>query len=317
MSNVDQALDDIIKQTKKSQRGARGKFRGTARGNVRGASRGGVIRGASRGTFKARGAFRGASRGTFRGTNRGAFRGASRGAFRGASRGTFRGTSRGAFRGTSRGAFRGTTRGAFSTFRGASRGAGIQTMKTQPGSNKLTISNLEFGVNDNDIKELFQEFGGIRNAAIHYDSSGKSLGKAHVTFTNGDAALKAQKKYNGVHLDGRPMKIAIEGQNISGVVQAAGQRGAFRGVANSRRPVKRLGVPNTFRGASGNFRGTGARGNFRARGSFRGGRGRGGRGARGGARGGRGGRGGRTPKPAPNVADLDAELEAYANQVSK
>jgi len=122
------------------------------------------------------------------------------------------------------------------------------------------------------------------------------------------------------------MKIAVEGQAaIANVIQAAGQRGAFRGAANARRPVKRLtGTPTAYRG-------TGARGgSFRARGGFQGARGgfRGARGSRGatrgvqggrgrGGRGARGGRGGKTPKTTPTVADLDAELEAYANQVSK
>ena len=59
------------------------------------------------------------------------------------------------------------------------------------------------------------------------------------------------------------------------------------------------------------YPGTAARGRG-GRGAARGGqRGRGGRGR------GRGGRGAKSNKPAPSVADLDAELEAYANQVSK
>jgi len=165
----------------------------------------------------------------------------------------------------------------------------LMSMPTSSGPVKVLITNLHPQVTDSDIRELFGEFGSLMSASVHFDSSGTSLGSAQVYYSKWASAVRAKQQYNGVHLDRRPMRVAIEGESSAG---HGGQP-----------MVKRLDTGYGGRGMGGAPpRGMG--GAPRGRGA-----------PRGGARG-RGGRGGASaPRPAEkknkSAEELDAELDSY------
>ncbi|CAH0715477.1 unnamed protein product, partial [Brenthis ino] len=250
VDRIDMALDDIIKASKKGRSGGGGAGR---KFDVKKSGRGGG------------GGFRnGRSGGVLRGRNRGVVSKPTN-----YTRGDVNSTWK---------------HDMFNDFndRKIQRTAPITT-----GPTKLLVSNLDFGVSDSDIQELFSEFGILKSAAVHYDRSGRSLGTADVVFERRADALKAMKQYNGVPLDGRAMNIQLATSEIS----------TFRNEERSRPvgggPVRR----NSNRGGGNRPQG---------------GSGRGGGGAR---RGGRGNGATRGKRPVPTAEQLDAELDAYVKEI--
>jgi THO complex subunit 4 len=121
-------------------------------------------------------------------------------------------------------------------------------------SGKLFISNLDFGVNDTDIRELFGEFGPLIKATVHYDRSGRSLGTADVIFERRSDASRAQKQCDKMPLNGRLMTISIVGD-----IQAKQPAGSRLG----QRPFLRSGRGSLARCMLGGGRGGRGRGGGR------------------------------------------------------
>ncbi|KAI3648945.1 hypothetical protein MP228_006799 [Amoeboaphelidium protococcarum] len=115
---------------------------------------------------------------------------------------------------------------------------------------KMLVSNLDFKVTEADLKELFSTAGPLKKVSLSFDSSGKSKGSAEVIFIRKQDALYAIKKYNGVALDGRPMRLEMVAR-ISGAETASiqsrlsqpddrrgGNGGAIRSRPTSSRPAR-------------------------------------------------------------------------------
>ncbi|ERL83420.1 hypothetical protein D910_00383 [Dendroctonus ponderosae] len=195
VDKIDMSLDDIIK---------------TSKGRGRGARRGG------RGAPSARG-----QSGPRRGGGAPNFRRSGGTIQRGRGRG---GISRSYTRGDVNSAWK---HDLFEGYGARKVAAARATVQATMGPTKLLVSNLDFGVSDSDIQELFAEFGPLKSAAVHYDRSGRSLGTADVIFERRNDAIKAMKQYNGVPLDGRAMNIQMTTR----------RRGAFNRNQNRKQPT--------------------------------------------------------------------------------
>ena len=191
-------------------------------------------------------------------------------------------------------------------FEDSLRAAGIQGVEV---GTKLYVSNLDHGVTNEDIRELFSELGELKRFAVHYDKNGHPSGSAEVVYTRRSDAFAALKRYNNVLLDGKPMKIEIVGSNSELPISA---RVNVTGV-NGRR--KRTVVMTSRGGQAGGGPAMPTRGaGWGRRGGPRSGSGRGGAGGRGRGRGrgGAGGRGrGRKDAVEKSAEELDKELETY------
>jgi RNA recognition motif-containing protein len=73
----------------------------------------------------------------------------------------------------------------------------------------IYVSNLGFNMQDQDLKDLFKEFGEVSSSKIIMDKmTNQSRGFGFVEMPDEEAAQKAVKELNGVMKDGRSIKVS-------------------------------------------------------------------------------------------------------------
>ena len=72
----------------------------------------------------------------------------------------------------------------------------------------MFVGNLEWGVVEDDLQQLFSPFGAIEEVVVIKDKfSGRSKGFGFVTFTNDEEGDKAVAELNGKDLKGREITV--------------------------------------------------------------------------------------------------------------
>ena len=141
-------------------------------------------------------------------------------------------------------------------------------------SKKVFVGGLPWGVDDDRLREIFEQYGEVSDAKVIQDrDTGRSRGFGFVTFSDDTAAGEAISAMDGKELDGRTIRVneAQERERRGG----GGGGGGYRGG-----------------GGGGGYRGGGGGGGYRGGGGgggYGGGSSGGGYGGGGGCRGGGGG----------------------------
>ncbi|KAJ2662982.1 hypothetical protein IW148_002704 [Coemansia sp. RSA 1199] len=163
-------------------------------------------------------------------------------------------------------------------------------------SGKILINNLDYGVTEADLRELFQQVGALSKVALNFNRRGTSSGSGMVVFKNPAHAQLAYNRYNNVELDHRKMVIEVVGA-APGVVPMVVPM-----IPQNFQPQQN--APGARRNRRGNGQGSSAQ-SGKSQGSAQSGNGN--------AQGGRGGRrrGGRQDEPQPSAEQLDADLDEY------
>jgi len=72
----------------------------------------------------------------------------------------------------------------------------------------IYVGNLAFRINENDLEELFNDYGTVTSAKIITDKfSGRSRGFGFVTMENSDEANKAIQELNGASFESRELVV--------------------------------------------------------------------------------------------------------------
>lgn len=74
----------------------------------------------------------------------------------------------------------------------------------------IYVSNLDYQVEDDDLRGFFEDYGQVDSARVITDrETRRSRGFGFVEMADDEAAEKAVKELNGAHVKGRAINVAI------------------------------------------------------------------------------------------------------------
>lgn len=77
-------------------------------------------------------------------------------------------------------------------------------------SKKLFVGNLSFQIEDQDLEEVFKEFGEVVSAKVIINKfNGRSKGFGFVEMASDDGAQSAIEGLDGKEVSGRPIRVSI------------------------------------------------------------------------------------------------------------
>ncbi len=110
----------------------------------------------------------------------------------------------------------------------------------------IYISNLSYGVNDADLKELFEEYGEISSAKVITDrETGRSRGFGFVEMPNDAQAQKAIEELNQAEYDGKVINVTVAKPRTD--KPSGGSRGGYRNDRGGNRNDRERGGYNSER----------------------------------------------------------------------
>ena len=93
----------------------------------------------------------------------------------------------------------------------------------------IFIAGLSYSINDNDLRDLFNEYGEISSAKVIMDkATGRSKGYGFVELEDNAAGQKAIEELNGAEYDGRTISVSEARPRRNFDNNRGGNGGGFR-----------------------------------------------------------------------------------------
>ena len=80
---------------------------------------------------------------------------------------------------------------------------------------RLIITNLHKGVNNQELKGIFEKIGPLKRCGVHWDKVGNSTGVADVEYVNPKDAKEAVEYFNKAEIEGIFMKVQYNDRDNS------------------------------------------------------------------------------------------------------